>query len=445
VSLPATGRRATILLELGVIILLVVANGFFAGAEIAVVAVRKTRLDELAEAGQRGARAVLALRARPERFFATVQIGITLVGATAAAYGGQTFAANLEPVLSRIPGFEEHAKGVALGVVVAAVSYLSIVIGELVPKSLALRGAETYALSIGRMLLVLSWLARPLVWLLTKSSNALLAPFGDRTTFTEARHSATELQDLVEEAARTGAVHPDAGEIASRALEFPDLTAEDVMIPRQQVVMIPRHASPDAVRTILLENTHTRMPVYEEEVDNVVGYVSVKDLLSVAWEQRLIVLEDVMRPAFFVPESQRAVDLLRDMRTRHTPFAIIVDEQGGMSGIVTMEDLLEELVGEIFSEHVRQVPALIEREPSGASALVSGSVTVRDVNRELSLELPEEGDWTTVAGMCVAFAGRIPAAGERVPLPGGLVLEVVKATARHVEIVRVPLGASERA
>lgn len=421
-----------------IILLLILTNGLFSGAEIAVVALRKSRLQELVEGGSGSARAALRLKESPERFLATVQIGITVVSATAAAFGGASIAARIAPLLAQVGWIGAHAEQVALALVIALVSYLSIVIGELVPKSLALQAAETYALLVGRPLLALSWLAKPLVAFLTASSNVLLRPFGDRTTFTESRLSAGELQQLVAEAREAGTVHRDAAEIAARALEFPELTAADVMIPRQDVVMLPRHAPWDDVRRILLEHTHSRMPVYEGRIDNVVGYVSVKDLLALAWEQQLIVLDDVMRPPYFVPESQRAVDLLQNMRSRRLPFAIVVDEQGGTSGIVTIEDLLEELVGEMFNEHAEQGPQLVRREPDG-SVLIAGMAPLRDVNRALGIELPEEGDWTTVAGLCLAFSGRIPSEGEAITLPNGLVLEVVDATPRRIRTVRIRL------
>ena len=208
--------------EILIILALLVANAFFAGAEIAIVALRRTRHRQLAEEGHSGARAVLVLREDPERFLATVQVGITVVGVTAAAFGGGSIVERLRPWLARITWIGEHAEGVALVLVISGVSYLSIVVGELVPKSLALRGAERYALLIGKPLLALSWLAKPLVWFLSSSANILLKPFGDRTTFTETRHSAEELQQLVEEAMKAGTIHADAGEIASRALELPD-------------------------------------------------------------------------------------------------------------------------------------------------------------------------------------------------------------------------------
>lgn len=422
--------------ELLIILLLIIANGIFAGAEIAVVALRRSRLLELVENGSGGARAVLELRNHPERFLATVQIGITVVGATAAAYGGSSLTGYLEPQLSGLPLVGPHAHGIALGTVVVAISYLSIVVGELVPKSLALRSSERYAIVVARPLLALSWLAQPAVWLLTGSSNVLLRPFGDRTTFTETRHSAEELQHIVEEAAKAGTVHPHAGEIASRAIDFAELTAADVMVPRGDLIMLPRHAPADEVHRVLLEHTHSRIPVYDGRLDNVVGYINVKDVLTMAWERNLFVLEDLMRPPFFVPDTKPAIDLLQEIRARRILIAFVVDEQGAFEGIVTMEDLLEELVGEIFSEHVQQVPELVRREPAG-TAVVAGAAPIRDVNRELDLELPEEEGWSTVAGLCLALAGRIPPAGETLRVPGGISLEVLEATPRRVRVVRI--------
>lgn len=424
------------LADLALILLLIVANGVFAGAEIAVVALRRSRVLELAEAGRRGARSVLALRSDPERFLATVQIGITVVSATAAAFGGSSVAQRLAPWLVDLGVPESWASDIALASVVALVSYLSIVLGELVPKSVALHRPETYALLVARPLLALSWAARPLVRLLTVSSNLLLAPFGDRTTFTETRHSAEELQHIVEEAAKAGTVHPDVGEIASRAIDFADLCAGDVMVPREQVVVLSRHAPPDEVRRQLLEHGHSRIPVFDGRVDNVVGYINVKDLLAMAWERELIVLDDLVRPAYFVPDATPAVELLREMRRRHVLIAMVVDERGGMEGIITMEDLVEELVGEIFSEHAKQEPEQFQRE-AGGTVLLDGAATVRDVNRALDLGLPEEEGWNSVAGLCLATAGRIPAAGERLALANGLTLEIVDATPRRVRRVRV--------
>jgi putative hemolysin len=429
-------RERAIAFEILVIIALVLINGVLAGAEIAVVALRRTRIRELVDAGSGAARAIQALRERPERFLATVQIGITVVGATAGAFGGATFAEDLVPHLSRLPGLAPYAEEAALGVVIFLVSYLSLVLGELVPKSLALKASERYALVIGRPLVWLSAAARPLVWFLTLSSNAVLKLFGDQTSFMEGRLSSEELQQMVEEATKAGTLHPDAGEIASRALEFQELTAADVMVPRSDVVSLRRDASGDEIHALLLEKSHSRFPVYAGDIDHIVGYVSMKDVLAIAWEEKLFVLADLLRPAYFVPESKKAVDLLAEMRERRVPLVIVVDERGGTTGIVTLEDLVEELVGEIFSEHVRHVPEPFRQEPDG-SVIVLGTVAVRDVNRELGFELPDDGEWTTVAGLCLALAARIPTVGEKLRTENGFTLEVVDASPRRVRAVRV--------
>lgn len=428
--------RSAIASEVLIIFALVLINGILSGAEIAIIAMRRTRLRELVEAGSGAARAVQSLRDQPERFLATVQIGITVVGAAAGAFGGATFAKDLEPYLRRSPALVPYAEELALGAVVVIVSYLSLVLGELVPKSLALKASERYALLIGRPLVWLSAAARPVVWFLTRSSNAFLRLFGDRTSFTEARLSSEELQQMVEEASKAGTVHPQAGEIASRALEFAELTAVDVMVPRNRVVALSRNASREELRRVLLEKSHSRFPVYEGNSDNIVGYLSTKDVLALAWEERLFVLQDLLRPAYFVPESIKAVDVLAEMRQRRVPFAIVVDEQGGMAGLITLEDLVEELVGEIFSEYIKQVPELFRREPD-KSVTVVGTMPVRDINRELQLELPEDGDWSTIAGLCLALAGRIPAAGEKLVTDNGFTLEIVDASARRVRSVRI--------
>jgi putative hemolysin len=422
--------------EFLVILFLLLLNGVFAGAEIAVLSLRKTRIAELAEQGSRAVKAIQALRDDPERFLATVQIGITVVGTTAATYGGANMADDFAAALEPLPIVGPYAKQIGMTLVVAMVSFLGLVVGELVPKSLALRSTESYARLIARPILGLAWLARPAVSFLTWSSNLVLRLFGDSTSFTEARLSPEELRLMVTEAAKSGSLDPRAGEIASRAIEFGELTAEECMVPRGAVVAMQRSASPDLIRRIMLEENHSRVPVYEGTIDQIVGYVTAKDVLAMSMEHGLLVIEDILRPAYFVPESMPAVDLLQSMQKKRTPLAIVVDELGSVTGIVTMEDLVEELVGEIFSEHDKAPEDQFVREASGA-VRVQGAMTIRDVNRALGLDLPEGDDWTTVAGLCISLAGRIPGTGTRLKSPDGRVLEVLDANPRRVRLVRI--------
>lgn len=431
---------------------LILANGFFSGAEIALLTIRSARIQELMEGGTGAARAIKALRDQPERFLATVQIGISVISATAAAFGGATIAERLAPQVAAIPFLTEYADEIALAVVVAIVSFLSIVAGELVPKSIALRSAERYALIAALPLLWLSHLARPLVWLLTASSNVLLKPLGDSTNFTEARYSAEELQHMVEEATKSGTLHPQAAEIASRAIDMPSLTAFDVMVPRQDVAMLPREATLAEAQRMLSERPHTRIPVYDGVRDNVIGYINIKDLATRSWERTSVPSErpvhmdrislaelgvaDVMRPPYFVPDMKPAIDLLREMQKQRIAMAIIVDERGGMAGIVTIEDLIEELVGEIFNEH--QKDGALSIVPTGTdSAIVAGSTPIREVNRLLDLDLPEDGEWNTIAGLTIGLAGRIPSRGTKLTTDNGVEIEVLDASARRVRSLRI--------
>lgn len=422
------------LLELAVILALILINGLFAGAEIAVVGVERARLTQLVDAGGRRARAVAALRAGPERFFATVQVVITVVGATAGAFGGATFARDLGLVLT--PALGRYAGDVALAIAVAVISFFSLIIGELVPKSLALRKPEPFAMLMAPALLWISSAARPLVWLLTKSSNLVLKAFGDSTSFSETRLSPEELRTLVEEAAETGTLDERVGEIATRALDFAKLTAQHVMIPRTRMVGIAKNASNEEIRSIVLEYAHSRLPVYDGDVDTIVGYVFYKDLLPLAWEGQLLVLEDLIRPVYVVDQSMPASELLHEMRSRRTQLAVVADGEGGTAGIVTFDDLVEELVGDVFGELHRAIPDSMRREPDG-SILALAEVPTRDLNREHGLDLPEGEGWSTLGGLCLRLAGRVPERGEVLEVEGGVRLVIEQATERAVERVRV--------
>jgi putative hemolysin len=418
--------------DISLVLVLILGNGLFAGAEIAVLTLRRSRLAQLVGEHRRGAASVEALRHQPERFLATIQIGITVVGATSAAYGGTNIAARLAAGFQALGLDPEPADEVAFVIVVAAISYLTLVLGELVPKSLALKHAERFALIAGRPLRLLSRAARPLVWLLTASSNAILRWFGDRTTFTEARLSREEVQDVITEAARSGTVAHPLGEIASRALRLGELPVSAVMVPRTEMVAVSATAMFPELKDLLLEAGHSRMPVYGTGHDDLFGYVMAKDVLSMIWAEGLVVLADIVRPLVALPATTPIIEALRELQRRRTQLAVVRDADGGVAGIVTVEDMVEELVGEIATE---DEPQAIRRLEDG-SALVRGTAPLREVNRELGLALPEEGG-TTLAGLAIARTGWLPAPGTVVTLEDGTTLEVVEATSRRVNLVRV--------
>jgi len=418
--------------ELLIVVVLVLANGLFAGAEIAILSVRKGRVQEAGARGDRRALAVQALRDQPERFLATVQIGITVVSAAAAVFGGAAIARSLTPILAHV--FGHSAEEVAFAIVIVLISFLSLVLGELVPKSLALRYSTGYSFLVSRPLLRLSRIAAPIVWFLTFCSNLVLRLFGDRTSFTETRMSRDELKQLVEEAAKTGSVDVRSSEIVARALELEDVAVAEVMVRRDRIAAIRRDASVEEVQRVLLEEGHSRMPVYEGELDHIVGYVVALDVLAVVWEKGLVVLDDIVRPLFSVPVTARVSAVLREMQARRIQIASVVDEHGGIAGLVTMEDLIEELVGEIASEH--EVPDPMLRHEPGGTSLVPGWAPIRKVNRALAIDLPISRESTTIAGLCLALALAIPSIGARLQV-GPTTLEVVDASSRRVRMVRI--------
>jgi putative hemolysin len=430
--------------EFGVIVALTLVNAFFSGAEIAIISARKGRLEELAHAKHRGARAALELRRMPERFLATVQVGITVVGATAGAFGGAVLERPVAAVLNRHVleplGLSAWADGVALALVVAVISVLSIVIGELVPKSLALRSSERFALIASRPLLLLSRAASPVVWSLSSASNLILKPFSDTTSFTETRVSRDELRAMVQEAASEGAVNPGAADIASRALELDAVRVRAVMVPRVECVSLQASAPPEAVRDTLCSAPHRRYLVMGEGPDHVLGYVTATDVYRSLLEGELT-LSSALRevPTFF--ENQSALSVLRSLQDAKAPMGVVVDELGSLLGLVTVEDIAEELMGDILAENDKSADPL---RPAGANAyLVEAGIPLHELNRRLKLELPTGPGWSTLSGLVTTLLGRIPEVGATVNLAPGVTGRVLEASPRRVRRLRLELASSD--
>lgn len=419
-------------IELAIVLALTLANGLFAGAEIAIVAIRATRVRELEDADRRGA-ALAALRKDPERFLATVQIGITVISATAAAFGGATLAADLAPWLTRLGVPRHSAPSIALAIVVVLVSYLSLVLGELVPKSLALAASERYALFAARPLYLLSRATSPLVAFLTASSNVILRVFGDRTSFTETRISREELLSVIDEAKDSGEVSARASDMASRAIDLDELHAASVMVPRPAIVSVDVDASAEELGALLDETDEERFPVTRG--DDIVGYVATRDIGRVLAGRVPGGLARVVRPVMFVPQGAGALHLLEQLQSRRMPIAVVVDEDGTIEGIVDIDDLAEEVVGTLLVGAPRDEVQLA-REPDGAVVVPAG-MRIHVANRALGLHLPISPRWSTVGGLLLARLQAMPRAGARVELDDGTVLEVVEATVRRVLRVRI--------
>lgn len=401
------------LVDLLIISLLVFLNGFFAGSEIAIISLRKAKVKVLLEQGEARARIVQALQANPERFFATIQVGITLVGTFLSVYGGERYADKLGPILQETiapysPQLAELSHQISLAILVICFSFLMLV-SDLVPKSLGHRYAEKFALSVARPLTWFSFVFTIFVRISTGASNLVLKPFRDRTSFSETKLLPEEILQLLEEGVKTGTIAHSEHEIIENVLEFKDTVAREVMIPRVDIKAIDTDSVPDDSN--ILAMVHSRLPVYHENLDHIVGILHMKDFMKARARADHTPLAMLARPSLFVPESMKIGDILKEMQKRKTHMAIVVDEYGGTSGLLTMEDILEEIVGEI-EEVTEQSSQGVESLPDG-SFLVPGSCSISDFNEYFETALEESDAYTSVAGYLIHKAGRFPEVGEK--------------------------------
>ncbi|HEX6809995.1 MAG TPA: hemolysin family protein [Planctomycetota bacterium] len=423
--------------ELVIIFALVLVNALLSAAEMALVAARRVKLQAAADRGSWRARAALRLRNDPERFLAAVQIGITLVGAIAGVYAGSSLVDVLIPLVETVPGCADIARQISSALIVVLITYLAVVFGELIPKSLALRYAEPLALALARPVLVLQFVARPIVWLLVYSSNLVLRVFHDSTTFVESKLSREDLAAMVNEAASQSDMSAMTRQVFERALEFSTLKVGDVMVPRRWVVALPKDASEEALRAALVAAGHRRVPVYDGSIDGIAGYVLRDDVLALLWERKRIDLPSILRPAYFVPDSMPADRALRELQTRRLHLAVVVDEHGSVRGVVTLEDLLEELVGEIFNERDLESSDAARKEPDGAW-LVQGNLDVRAFTRLAGIDLEAPDEVRSMGGLVAHLAGgSLPDKGATFAAGDGITLEAAEVSVRRVRMVRV--------
>lgn len=414
-------------LQLLLIAGLVLLNAFFAAAEIAIVSVRRSRLRQLVEA-ERDPRAAAVQRLvdEPGRFLATIQIGVTLAGFFASAAGAVSLAVALGGLLATvpIPNVAANSYGIAFVTVTVAISFITLVLGELAPKNLAIQNAEAIALRVARPIELLARIAAPLVWLLAGSTNLVMRLAGRPEPARVPAITQEEILAMVASGAEAGVIEPAERELISDVFAFGETTAAEVMVPRVDVRAIPKEATVAEAWRVVLATGHTRLPVYEGDLDQIVGVIHAKDLLRQVDPETIPALTErpvtgIMRPAYHVPASKRVVELLAELQRQRLHLAVLVDEYGGTAGIVTLDNLLEELVGPIRDEYdAREEP---EIQAAGAGELiVSGVADLDDVAAALGVKLDVE-DVDTVGGLVYSRLGRIPTEGDIIALPQAVV------------------------
>jgi putative hemolysin len=391
--------------------LLILINGFFAAAEISVIAARKSNIRQLSEKGSKRAQIVSQLQGDMERFLATVQIGMALVGSAASAVGGVAAIELIKPWIEKFesPAIQRASEVISVGLVVVLISYLTLIFGELVPKSLALRYPERIALFVSGPLELVSKVSSPFIHVLTATSRLLLRPFGPNVregTFI----SEDEIKLMLKEGREKGVFDQTEQELIHSVFEFNDISVKEVMVSRPKIHALQIDTPSSEVLRYVTENKFSRYPVFKTTINDICGILVFKDMLGALARQEEIHLKDLLHPVYFVPETMKVSYLLKELQRRRLQMAIVVNEYGSVEGLVTMEDLVEEIVGEIRDEYdIEERP--VERLKDG-SLVIDASLSVRDLRNDFGLPIPDSSEYETLGGFVLSQLQNMPRGGE---------------------------------
>ena len=429
-------------IKIGAILVLVLANAFFVAVEFALVSVRRARIETLAASGKSGAAAVLRALDQLDAMLSASQFGITLASLALGAVGESTLAHLLEPLLLKFFPLEMSAfiaHSISVTVALAVITYFHLVLGEYAPKAFAIEKAEAVSIATVRWMQLFYRTFKPFIWFINVSGIKLLKLFGvdfrpgHHTVYTE-----EELRHLINLSHQSGHLQKDEKELIHNVFEFSNLMAREIMIPRTEVVAIEERAGFAEVVHQFQVSGYTRLPVYRENFDKIVGVLHNKDVMPYLLKAQEFNLKKTMRQPLFIPDTAHLGDVLQSLQQSNVHLAVIVDEHGGVEGILTLEDLLEEIVGEIQDEHDEASAAKLSQSSEGVF-IIDASLAVREANRKFNLNLPESDDYTTVAGFLLARAGRLLNPGDRVDYNG--INFVVERVARR-RVTRVKMETS---
>ena len=427
-------------LELLLILALILVNGLLALSELAIVSARPARLKAMANQGTRGARRALALAAEPGRFLSTVQIGITLVGVLAGALSGATLTARLVPPLIEAGMRERFAEPLAFGLIVTAVTYVSLVLGELVPKQLALRNAERVACRVAPAMTLLAKVASPFVWLLNASGNLALSLLGQRHAHSR-QVTDEEIRTLVAEAESSGVIEPQERFMITGVMRLGDRPIRAVMTPRRDVASVDLSDDPATMRRKILETPHSRLVMTDGSPDKVVGVVQAKDLLDASLKRRKFAPGRYVKQAPIIPETMDAIDVVGLLKASPVHMALVHDEYGHFQGLVTSADILEIIVGAFRTEEGPPEKHIVTRDDG--SFLISGDAPVEELADVLGLTFPDARNFHTAAGFVLERLQHIPDVGEKFN-EGNWCFEIVDLDGRRIDKLLVTLRPGTR-
>ena len=400
-----------LLFEILFIALLIFINGYLSGTEIAVVTARKSRIKEMADQGNKHAIIFLKLKEEPDRFLATIQIGITGVGVLASAVGGAAAVKVIKPLLQTVPLtiISLGAEPIAIGIVVVTITYFSVIFGELVPKSIALMHPETVGLWTARTIDAFSKINSIFVKVLTVSTAVFLKPFGGKPYTERTYVTEEEVKMLIKEGGKHGVFEPTEEKILQSIFEFTDMSVKEVMVPDTRMVAIPLDMPIPQIASLVEEEQFSRYPVYSKELNDMRGILYAKDFLTTLAKAGQVDLRKMIKPPFFIPETMKISLLLREMQKKRIHMALVVDEHGGVAGLVTIEDLIEEIVGEIRDEYDIESPVI---HLSDGTMLIDASISLRDLKEDYHVELPESPEYETLGGFLMTMLQKIPQTGD---------------------------------
>lgn len=426
------------------IALLILLNGYLAGTEIAVVTARKSTIQQMAESGSRNAKIFLRLKEEPDRFLATIQIGITAVNVLASAVGGAAAIKMIKPLLESVPfkPIAIVAEPAAIGIVVVLITFFTVIFGELVPKSIALIYPETIGLWTARTIETFSRMNSVFVKILTSCTSLVLSPFGQKPYTERALVTEEEVKMLIKEGVRHGVFEPAEEKILQSIFEFTDMSVKEVMVPTTQMVALRIDMSPQDILSLIQEEQFSRYPVFGKEPNDIRGILHAKDFLATLAKTGQTDLRRIIKPPFFIPETMKISLLLREMQRKRTHMALVVDEYGGIAGLVTIEDLIEEIVGEIRDEHDTESPVI---SMADGSLLIDASISLRDLKEDHHILIPESPEYETLGGFLIMTLQKIPQVGDVVVLEGKRlrILEMVGQRISKVKLERLPESAGE--
>jgi len=420
-------------MEFLIILLLVIINGIFAMAEIALVSARKSRLEDKANSGNKGAKVALLLLQKPEEFLSTVQVGITLIGIVAGAYGGVALAEDIEPLIVQFEALRNYSLEISFIIVVGLITYLSLIIGELVPKSIAYNNPEGISIALAPSMRILSIITTPVVRFLSFSTKIVLKILGIKEK-KEVPVTEEELKIMIEHGTRFGTIEEKENEMIKSIFRFGDRKAYTIMINRQDIVWININDTSDVIKDTIYKSNYSRLPLCKGSIDEILGIIRVKDFFRYSEKGKELNLTEIMTQPLFIPENLPAIKIIERFRETKIYVAIIVNEYGSTEGMITLHDLIENIFGELPEKYEKLGTPVFEREDG--SLLIDGSMLIDELKERLKIHFEYSEEYTTLSGYVMLKLNRIPQVGDKF-ISESYKFEVVDMDGKRVDKVLV--------